>query len=143
MLIIDIGGGSAEVIVSDGGRLESGVSRPLGAVRLKEMFLQDDPPASDQLGRLYAYIDEKLTPALKRTGLGAFDRAIATSSTAAAVVSALNKIPRKDRDRADRLSATTTDIGDLENFLAKSNLAARRKVPGIGPRRAEIIVAGI
>jgi exopolyphosphatase/guanosine-5'-triphosphate,3'-diphosphate pyrophosphatase len=143
VLIIDIGGGSAEVIVSDGGKLESGISRPLGAVRLKEMFLQGDPPAREQLERLYAYINEKLAPAMKRTGLGRFDRAIATSSTAAAVISALNKIPRKDRDRADRLSATTADIGDLENFLAKSNLAARRKVPGIGPRRAEIIVAGI
>ena len=143
VLLIDIGGGSAEVIVSDGGRLESAISRPLGAVRLTEMFLDADPPAREQRERLAAYIDEKLAPALKRTGPGPFDRAIATSSTAAAVISALNKVPRKERDRADHLSAQTTDIADLENFLANSSLAARRKVPGIGPRRAEIIIAGV
>lgn len=143
IMIIDIGGGSAEVIVSADGKLETAISRPLGAVRLKEMFLLNDPPTHEQLERMNAFINEKLAATLKRTGRGPFDRVIATSSTAAAVLSVLNKIPRKDRDLADRLHASTTDIGELENFLAKSTLAARRKVPGIGPQRAEIIVAGI
>lgn len=143
VLLIDIGGGSAEVIVSERGKLESGISRPLGAVRLKEMFLLQDPPTGEQLERMHAFIDEKLVAMVKKTGRGKFDRVIATSATAAAVVSALNKVPRKDRENADRLEASTSDIADLENLLSGRSLAGRRKVPGIGPRRAEIIVAGV
>ena len=47
ILIIDVGGGSAEYIVGDAGELKEGVSRPLGAVRLTEVFLKEDPPISD------------------------------------------------------------------------------------------------
>src|SRR6476646_2805875 len=45
LLIIDIGGGSAEIIASENGLVREVISKPLGAVRLKEMFLGDDPPA--------------------------------------------------------------------------------------------------
>src|ERR1051325_10346922 len=44
-LVIDIGGGSAEMIAAEDGRLVEAVSRPLGAVRLQENFLHDDPPS--------------------------------------------------------------------------------------------------
>src|SRR3954470_11690985 len=44
VLIIDVGGGSAEIIAAENGRLREAYSRPLGAVRLLEMFLRDDPP---------------------------------------------------------------------------------------------------
>src|SRR5579875_511992 len=59
-LIIDVGGGSAELIVAQGGALIDAVSKPLGAVRLTEVFLKADPPGSDELRRLEGYIDEKL-----------------------------------------------------------------------------------
>ena len=49
ILIIDVGGGSAEFIVGDAGELKEGVSRPLGAVRLTEVFLKEDPPTPTQL----------------------------------------------------------------------------------------------
>src|SRR5947209_6575993 len=43
-LIIDVGGGSAELIISRGSEIVDAVSKPLGAVRLTQMFLQSDPP---------------------------------------------------------------------------------------------------
>jgi exopolyphosphatase / guanosine-5'-triphosphate,3'-diphosphate pyrophosphatase len=51
-------------------------------------------------------------------------------------------MPRSRRDRADRLRASTAQIRKLHGKLASLDLAGRRKVAGIGPRRAEIIVAG-
>ncbi len=50
-LIIDVGGGSAELIVCQNGELIEAVSKPLGAVRLTEVFLKNDPPNSDELHR--------------------------------------------------------------------------------------------
>ncbi|HEX4810532.1 MAG TPA: Ppx/GppA phosphatase family protein [Bryobacteraceae bacterium] len=141
-LIIDVGGGSAELILSHNGELLDAVSRPLGAVRLTELFLESDPAAPDELHRMDAYIDEKLVAFHKRRQGEKLDRVVATSATAAAIVCAVNKVPRQKRDAADRLRARTAQIRQLYAEVAGRSLAARRKMVGIGPRRAEIIVAG-
>lgn len=141
-LIVDVGGGSAEIIVSQAGQLIDAVSKPLGAVRLTAVFLQEDPPAELALKRMTANIEEKLAPFVKKHAGEKFDRMIATSATAAAVVSAINQLPRIKRESADRLRASTAQLQELYNTLAKSDVNARRKMVGIGPRRAEIIVGG-
>jgi len=142
VLIADVGGGSMELILSERGDLAAAWSKPLGAVRLTEVFLKHDPPAPEELRRVLEYIDEKLAPALRRVGPRQFDRLIATSATAAAIVSAVNRVPRQRRDAADRLRATTSQVRRFFNEISGEGLAARRKAQGIGPRRAEIIVAG-
>jgi exopolyphosphatase/guanosine-5'-triphosphate,3'-diphosphate pyrophosphatase len=141
-LIVDVGGGSAELIISQGGQLIDAVSKPLGAVRLTEVFLKSDPPHPEEIHRLDRYIEEKLSPFLKQHGAEKFDRAIATSATAGAIVSVTNQVPRSKRDEADRLRATASQVRELYATLARTDVAARRKIPGIGPRRAEIILAG-
>ena len=141
VLIVDVGGGSCEVILSEGGQLVTAFSKPLGAVRLTEVFLKSDPPTDQELHRLDKSIDERLAAPATRIGLG-FDRVIATSATAAAVVCAINRVPRARREEADRLRATTQQIRKFFRETRKLDLAGRRKIGGIGPRRAEIIVAG-
>ena len=141
-LIIDVGGGSAELIISQGGQLIDAVSKPLGAVRLTEVFLKSDPPLREEVHRLDRYIEEKLSSFHKQHGAEKFDRAIATSATAGAIVSVANGVPRNKRDEADRLRATAAQIRELYGTLAQTDVAARRKIPGIGPRRAEIVTAG-
>jgi exopolyphosphatase/guanosine-5'-triphosphate,3'-diphosphate pyrophosphatase len=142
-LLIDIGGGSAEIIAADDGHLRESFSKPLGAVRLNEMFLRDDPPTPRQLREMHEYIQEKLSSAFRRMGSGGWDRAIATSATASAVASAVSRVPRSKRDEIDRLRISTAEVRRLNARLSQLNLVARRKVTGIGPRRAEIIVPGI
>lgn len=141
VLIVDIGGGSAEIIASEDGTLVDAVSKPLGALRLQEIFLQADPPAERELHQMAEFVDEKLEAAIARMGTH-WDRVIATSATAAAVVCAVNRVSRSRRDRADRLRASTAQIRKLFKTLAMLDLSGRRKIAGIGPRRAEIIVAG-
>ena len=142
VLVIDVGGGSAEFIVADQGDMKEGISRPLGAVRLTEVFLKNDPPTEAELGRLQRFIDEKFEPALRRIGHFKFDRVIGTSATAAAIISAVNRVGRSDRDVADRLRARTPQVKKLLEDLAARDVSSRKKLSGIGPRRAEIIVAG-
>jgi exopolyphosphatase/guanosine-5'-triphosphate,3'-diphosphate pyrophosphatase len=88
------------------------------------------------------YVRENLGDAPRRLGVGNWDRVIATSATASAVVCAVAGIPRPRRDEADRLRASTAQLRRLYKRLSALPLAERRKVTGIGPRRAEIIVAG-
>ena len=99
VIIIDIGGGSAEIIAAEDGRLREAYSKPLGAVRLREIFLKDEPPSPRQLHQMHEYIQEKLWSAVRRLGHTGWDRAIATSATASAVASAVARVPRSQARR--------------------------------------------
>ncbi|HUP05124.1 MAG TPA: Ppx/GppA phosphatase family protein, partial [Bryobacteraceae bacterium] len=143
VLILDIGGGSAEIVAAEDGVLQEAFSRPLGAVRLNEIFLKNDPPLDRELRQMHEYIEEKLAPAVRRLAGRKWDRAIATSATASAVASAVARVTRSKREEVDRLRVPASEVRRLYEKLAARNVAARRKVTGIGPRRAEIIVPGV
>ena len=143
ILILDIGGGSAEVIDADNGRMRAALSRPLGAVRLKEVFLRHDPPLEEELVRMNEFIQEKLHPVRQKIPPAAFARLIGTSASASAIVCAANRIPRQRRQEADRRRVTAPQLRRLYRELARMSLDERRRVTGIGPRRAEIIVPGV
>jgi len=143
VLMIDIGGGSAELILSEHGRMAQGFSKPLGALRLTEVFLKNDPPTPRELHRLEEYIEERIVDVVRRFGQEPYDRAIATSATAAAVICAVNKVPRAKRESADRLRATAPQVTKFYKEVSSRDLESRKKIPGIGPKRAEIIVPGV
>src|SRR3954451_19576802 len=142
-VILDIGGGSAEIIATENGRLREAYSRPLGAVRLREIFLQEDPPPPHQLRNMAEFIEEKLAPAVRKLHGEGWDRAIATSATASAVAGAVARVPRSKREEIDRQRVPTSEVAKLYEKLSAMGLGGRRKVTGIGPRRAEIIVPGM
>ena len=154
-LLIDLGGGSCEVTVSDGGRVKEMVSLPLGAVRLQQEFLQHDPPTKEDVGRLRQYIDRELGRGEKKLGKPQVDLVIATSGTAAALAEAsvaveagvpLRKPGVKAMPKAfvrvRAQEAATAEVRRLADKLVKMTNAQRETVPGIGPKRAEIIIGG-
>src|SRR6185437_8097621 len=141
-LIIDIGGGSAEIILSEDDRVCAAFSVPLGAIRLQELFMRGDPPSSAELLRMTEYIEQRIAPALKEIGRKRINRVVGTSSTAAAVVSAVSRIPRARREEADRRRASAAQMRTLYKELSGLDLKRRQKIVGIGPRRAEIIIPG-
>jgi exopolyphosphatase/guanosine-5'-triphosphate,3'-diphosphate pyrophosphatase len=142
IMIVDVGGGSGEIIIGEHGNFVDGISRPLGAVRLNEMFMKSNPPAPTELLQLDRFIEKKLEIVVKRIGTRSVDRVIATSSTAAAVVCAVNQIPRLRREEADHRRATTAQVRKFFRELCVRTVAQRKKMVGIGPRRAEIIIPG-
>ena len=141
-LIVDVGGGSGELIVSQNGELIDSISRPLGAVRVTELFLTMDPPSQQALSQLDQYINEKLAAFVKRHGSEKFDRVVATSSTAVLGDQPPVHVVGQLRRPADRARASTAQIRRFFEFLIKEDVNERRRWIGIGPRRAEIIVAG-
>jgi exopolyphosphatase/guanosine-5'-triphosphate,3'-diphosphate pyrophosphatase len=152
-LLIDLGGGSCEVTVSEAGRIKAMVSMSLGAVRLQEEFLRTDPPAREDIARLRQFIERELRRADRKLGTPRVGLVIATSGTAAALAEASGHVrdgrllkkkslAKKRVDRVGALTADTADVRKLTDRLAKMTNAERALVPGIGPRRSEIIVGG-
>lgn len=150
VLLIDLGGGSCEITLSEQKRIKETVSLPLGAVRLTEEFLQADPAAAEDLRRMRQLIARELRRAHRRIAATRVPLVIATSGTAAALAEACAAAGKaaKRPGRKGMLSAAmaglvpTAAVRKLAAKLAKMPLPDREAVPGIGPRRAEIIVAG-
>ena len=142
ILIVDIGGGSAELIQGHHGHWKAAFSKPLGAVRLTRTFLKDDPPTERHLRQLDEYIEEKLRPVVEAFGSDRPRRTIATAATASAVVCAAHRVPRSRRELVDRVRISKAQLGRLYANLSRRGLEERRLTPGIGPRRAEVIIAG-
>jgi exopolyphosphatase/guanosine-5'-triphosphate,3'-diphosphate pyrophosphatase len=141
VLLVDLGGGSCELTLSRGGQLRDTVSLPLGAVRLTGEFLQHDPPRKSELKRLQEFVAREMTRVQERIKSAHVGSVIATSGTAAALASAASRMA-KLRKRTPATYATREMVSRLARQLARQTLEQRKKVPGIGPRRAEIICAG-
>ncbi len=138
-LLIDVGGGSCEVSLSERKRLKETISLPLGAVRLTEEFLKSDPPAKEEIARMKQFVSRELRKASRRVTPGEVQTVIATSGTAAALFEA-TRIIRKAR--AKDYVASARDVRRLADKLTKLKNEDRSAIPGIGPRRSEIVVAG-
>ncbi len=155
-LLIDLGGGSCEITLSDAGRVQEMVSLPLGAVRLQQEFLHNDPPTAEDTGRLRQYIERELRRGEKKLGRLQVPLVIATSGTAAALAEASaallakpaarkplagKSMPRR-KQPLEPLEASAADVRQLADKLLTMTNPEREAVPGIGPKRAEIIVGG-
>jgi exopolyphosphatase/guanosine-5'-triphosphate,3'-diphosphate pyrophosphatase len=151
-LLIDLGGGSCEITLSERKRIKETISVPLGAVRLTGDFLPADPVPPEGLGRMRQWIARELRRAQRKIQPGKVSTVIATSGTAAALsdayVAGVRLNNRAAGQRAGKSASQRVDIvparsvRKLASLLAKMTLPEREAVPGIGPRRAEIIVAG-
>jgi len=146
VLLIDLGGGSCEITLSEHRRIKDTVSIPLGAVRLTEQFLSVDPVAAEDLARMRRLISRELRRAHRRIQPGKVQLVLATSGTAAALSEACAAIAAKSGKKAMRRSAgglaPTPLVRKLAAKISRMTLPEREAVPGIGPRRAEIIAAG-
>ncbi|MGA7857025.1 MAG: Ppx/GppA phosphatase family protein [Terracidiphilus sp.] len=161
VLLVDLGGGSCEITLSEHKRIKETISVPLGAVRLTEEFLQADPPHREGLTQMRRLISRELRRAHRKIQPSHVSLVIATSGTAAALSEVLTaagrmrkpagKSSRKARQKTSAGRAfsagmagiaPTPEVRKLAAKIARMSLPDREAVPGIGPRRAEIIVAG-
>ena len=139
-VLVDIGGGSCEITLSEHKRMHETISLPLGAVRLTQEFVRSEVPAKDEIRRLRQFIDRELRRARRRIHTDRVRLVIGTSGTAAALSDAGRAIA-KGRAKKDALIPTNT-VRRLTSKLTKMKMGERSAVPGIGPKRSEIIIAG-
>ena len=142
-LLVDLGGGSCEITLSEHKRIKETISVPLGAVRLTQDFLGDDPAPAEGLARMRKWIGRELRRAHRRIQPGVVGLVIATSGTAAALSEAVgNKLTGQRVSKSASHLVPARAVRKLATKIAKMTLEERGAVQGIGPRRAEIIVAG-
>ncbi len=140
ILMVDLGGGSCELTISSKGHIRDTVSVPLGAVRLTSEFLQHDPPRKSELRRLRGFVEREIGRISDRIARSRPRAVIATSGTAASLAAVCRGLYQAKGSRAATVSRT--QMRRIAKMLARLPMEERKKLPGVGPRRAEIVVAG-
>ena len=140
VLMIDLGGGSCELTISNRGHIRGTVSLPLGAVRLTDEFLHHDPPRKSELKRLRALVGREVARIADRIIKMRVKAVIATSGTAAALAAVASHLAQNSSKGQTAVSRTL--MKRIVKTICRLSIDERRKIEGIGPRRAEIIAAG-
>jgi exopolyphosphatase/guanosine-5'-triphosphate,3'-diphosphate pyrophosphatase len=146
-LIVDIGGGSTEFIITSGGEPELLRSVRLGAVSLTEKFIKKDPPSKSEIETLVTSIRADLARVIQEVKEIGFDFVIGTSGTILNMTDTIvesESVESDDELDFDAFSQTITleQVRKLNRKLAKMDIHERRNVPGIEEKRADIIIAG-
>jgi exopolyphosphatase/guanosine-5'-triphosphate,3'-diphosphate pyrophosphatase len=141
-LVVDIGGGSTEIIITRPGVEPVAMSLPLGAVYLTERFIRHDPPSGEELERLRRSVREELDhqSALLRPGPACVF--VGTAGTITTLAAMDQKLTVYDPERINRSKLTRTAIDGMVRKLSESMLKERRNFRGLEHGREDIILAG-
>jgi len=141
-LVVDIGGGSTELIITRPDKAPAIRSLPLGAVYLTERFIKRDPPSPEELAKLQMAVRSELSEhaaSLQPGPASVFVGAGGTITTLAAVDQGLEKY---DPERINQSVLTRAFIDDIVLKLGSMTLESRRGIRGLERGREDIVVAG-
>ena len=138
VIVMDIGGGSTELVRGDSAGPAAAVSLDAGGVRFTETFLHDDPPTHAQVIALRDEAAGLVIPAFAALGGPAPIIGVAGTMTTLAAIAHGGYDP----ERIHGTILTTDQVQQITENLVALPLAERRLVPGLHPDRAPSIVAG-
>ena len=137
--ILDIGGGSTELIVEDTPDFLAH-SFDFGSVKLTEQFLPTDPPTTNDMAVLKNFVDQEL--ASRFAGVSKGLPLIACAGTATTLAALHLKLASYDANQVHKSRFGLDDLKNLIKFLASMPLQQRQNVPCLSPKRADVIIAG-
>ncbi len=141
-LVVDIGGGSTELIVGDERSILFAESLDIGSVRLTERFVASDPPAPQELADCVAAVRSLLAERIPDDVRALPGEAIGVAATIKTYAALDMRLPAYDRELVNGWVLPLTAVEEQLEHLAGLTLAERREVPALEPERAEVIVAG-
>jgi exopolyphosphatase/guanosine-5'-triphosphate,3'-diphosphate pyrophosphatase len=144
-LVVDIGGGSTELVVGPGrdGGPRAVQSLDIGCVRITERFFQRDPPDPEEMAAARRFVDEALHRAVDAApALMEGATMVGLAGTVAAMAAVDQGLDDYDQDRLHHYWLSRERVGVILDALATTDSAGRAGMPGIEPERADVIVGG-
>ncbi|MEY8460324.1 Ppx/GppA phosphatase family protein [Eggerthellaceae bacterium 24-137] len=146
LLVVDIGGGSAELVAGRAGEQPVAAhSFNIGCRRLTERFFHNDPPTADEVSAARAWVREEMTSYFRELTERGFviDRVVAVAGTATSVVSMRDAMAVYDSARVHKAVVSLDELGALERRMNTQPIEQRRTTVGLDPKRAGVIGAGL
>lgn len=142
-LVIDIGGGSTEIVVGSGREMAFHTSLQLGTVRHTERHIRNDPPTAPELEALAEDIRKQLFAELAAADVFEIHAGIAVAGTPTSLAAIDQELDPYDPERVHGYVLSLDAIQHMYSMLSGKSLEERLKVPGLHPGRAPTIVAGV
>jgi exopolyphosphatase/guanosine-5'-triphosphate,3'-diphosphate pyrophosphatase len=146
VLVVDIGGGSTELVVGDAGDPASAqvVSLDIGCVRVSERFFTEDPPSRSQLEQARLEVDRQVETALaKLPPLDPGGPVIGLAGTVSTLAALELSLDHYDRDSIHHSRLQASKVQHWLDVLATETAGARRRRPGMVEGRQDVIVGGV
>lgn len=155
LLLLDVGGGSTEFIVGQGEHKHFRQSFPLGTVRLMETIPHSDPPKSSELEACRDWVKQFLStevhPKLARPiewesrvySEAESVRLVGTGGTTSILARMEGRMNDFDRDRIEATRLSMDRVHWHVDHLWSLPLAARQRIVGLPPKRADVILTGV
>jgi exopolyphosphatase / guanosine-5'-triphosphate,3'-diphosphate pyrophosphatase len=141
-LVVDIGGGSTELILGTDQRPEAMVSLDLGCVRLYERHLQTDPPTAAEMAALRADAAAQLARVTAALDPASADRVVGVAGTVTTVTAIGLGLERYDPARIHHAALSAAEIAAVADKLAAMTVAERAAIPVMAKGREDVIAAG-
>jgi exopolyphosphatase / guanosine-5'-triphosphate,3'-diphosphate pyrophosphatase len=141
-LVLDIGGGSTELVIGHGHELVFHVSTQAGVVRQTERHIHHDPPTEAEMDELADDVRGILAAAVPADRREAVAHAIGVAGTATSLAAIAQELEPYDAEQVHGYLLSAADCEAILGRLSKMTLEERRHVPGLHPGRAPTIVAG-
>ncbi len=148
LLVVDPGGGSTEYVLGDiadetkPAQLRFARSLRVGSRRLTDLYVATDPPRTRELDACRAYIHKQLAAELEPLR-GAVSEMTAVAGTATTLVTLRDGIEPYSIARVQGARVSHVDVKELLELLCSVPLAVRKRLRGLEPNRASVIIAGI
>jgi exopolyphosphatase/guanosine-5'-triphosphate,3'-diphosphate pyrophosphatase len=141
-MIIDIGGGSVEIMSAVANHVESCFSLELGAVRMTDRYIFSDPVKATELSKLKRCIKAELKATFSddRPSVQTFIGSGGTITTLANMVMSMRK---QAYSTSHGFEVLRSEVVHLLAMLVRKDIKSLRNVPGLNPDRADIIIAGL
>ena len=151
LLLLDVGGGSTEFILGQGGQKHFAQSFPLGTVRLLEKVPHSDPPSARELAACRAWLKNflqetvrpELEPALKRETKAGQIEIVGTGGTTSILARMEAKLESFDREQIENTRLSRERVRWQVNHLWSLPLAQRQQITGLPKKRADVILTGV
>jgi exopolyphosphatase/guanosine-5'-triphosphate,3'-diphosphate pyrophosphatase len=142
-VIVDIGGGSTELVAGGPEGVRWHDSLDIGSVRVTERFLLSDPPAQHELDECATAVRALLAERVPHEIRSATRSAIGVAGTITSIAALALGLEEYDRDRVHGFELGMTALADQLNRLAAVPVAERRCIRPLDPERAPVIVGGV
>ena len=139
-LVIDIGGGSTEIVVGTGDEIEWSVSLDIGSVRLTERFLAGDPPSVAEVTDCMHHLDSVLAPVVAQ--IEPVDSVVGVAGTVTTIAAHSLALPSYDPATIHLARLSVDDVRTACLSLVQMSVADRRALPFMHPGRADVIGGG-
>lgn len=141
-VVVDLGGGSTEVVLGDDAGVHAAYSTDVGCVRVTERCLHDDPPTTEQVDDARAFAAERLAQAFERVPVEQARTWVGVAGTMTTLSAVAQDLPEYDAERVHLSRLSVGQLHDVANRLVSMTHDERAALGPMHPGRVDVIGGG-